>query len=167
MPVLSNEALCGQPISGGRFEYGKVVLDRLHEAFPDGKVLIVVRKQRAALLSHYRQDTANGFSGDLARFIGGPALPPGLASDYPLDHFDHHALVGHPQALFGAERVLVLPFEMLKEERERFLAEIHRLVGRRVAVVPGPAPQRVGTKDLGLVFKRTCNRISLGKADWT
>lgn len=167
VPVLSNEALCGQPISGGRFEYGKYVLERLHEAFPDGKVLIVVREQRAALLSHYRQYVANGFSGDLASFIGGPELPPGFASDCPLDHFEYDALVGHAQALFGAESVLVLPFEMLKEERERFLAEIYRLVRRPMAAVPDHAPQRVGTKGLGLAFKRACNRINLGKADWT
>jgi hypothetical protein len=166
VPVLSNEALCGQPISGGRFEYGKYVLDRLHEAFPDGKLLIVVREQRAALLSHYRQYIANGFSGDLARFIGGPALPPGFASDCPLDHFEYHALVGHAQALFGAGSVLVLPFEMLKEERERFLSEIYRLVRRPMGVVPDPAPQRVGAKGLGLAFKQACNRINFGQLDW-
>jgi hypothetical protein len=72
VPVLSNEALCGQPISGGRFTYGKYVVERLHETFPNARILIVVREQRTSLLSHYREYIANGFSGDLAQFIGGP-----------------------------------------------------------------------------------------------
>ena len=166
VPVLSNEALCGQPVSGGRFAYGKFVAERLRETFPDGKVLIVVREQRAALLSHYREYIANGFHGDLARFIGGPELPPGFAPDCPLDHFEYDGLVGHAQALFGTEGVLVLPFEMLKEDRERFLAELYRFVGRRARPVPDRAPERVGVRGLGLAFKQACNRINLGQSDW-
>lgn len=166
VPVLSNEALCGQPVSGGRFEYGKYVVDRLHQAFPDAKVLIVVREQRAALLSHYREYIANGSYGDLARFIGGRELPPGFAPDCPLDHFEYDAFVGHTQALFGARSVLVLPFEMLKEQRDAFLAELYRFVERPVPTVPDHAPQRVGARGMGLALKRACNRVNFGKADW-
>ena len=167
VPVLSNEALCGQPLSGGRFGYGKYVVERLHAAFPDAKILMVVREQRASLLSHYREYIANGFSGDLARFIGGPELPPGFAPDCPLDHFEYDALVGHTQALFGANNVLVLPFEMLKEQRERFLSELYGFVGRSTPTIPDHPPERVGTKGLGLAFKRACNRVNFGKADWS
>lgn len=166
-PVLSNEALCGQPLSGGRFEYGKYAVERLHETFPDAKVLLVVREQHASLLSHYREYIANGFSGDLARFIGGPELPPGFAPDCPLDHFEYDALVGHTQALFGANNVLVLPFEMLKEQRERFLFELYGFVGRSAPAMPDRPPERVGAKGLGLAFKRACNRVNFGKADWS
>jgi len=166
VPVLSNEALCGQPVSGGRFAYGKFVVERLRETFPEGKVLIVVREQRGALLSHYREYIANGFHGDLARFIGGPELPPGFAPDCPLDHFEYDGLVGHAQSLFGTDRVLVLPFEMLKEERERFLAELYRFVGRRARPVPDRPPERIGVKGLGLAFKQACNRINFGQSDW-
>lgn len=166
VPVLSNEALCGQPVSGGRFAYGRFVVERLRETFPGGKILIVVREQRAALLSHYREYIANGFHGDLARFIGGPELPPGFAPDCPLDHFEYDGLVGHTQSLFGPESVLVLPFEMLKGERERFLGELYRFVGRPVHRVPDRAPERVGVKGLGLAFKQACNRINFGETDW-
>lgn len=112
VPVLSNEALCGQPISGG------------------------------------------------------PELPPGFAPDCPLDHFEYDALVGHTQALFGTENVLVLPFEMLKEQREGFLAELYQFIGRPMPSIPDRPPQRVGAKGLGLAFKRACNRVNFGKADW-
>ena len=166
VPVLSNEALCGQPVSGGRFAYGKVVLERLHETFPDGKVLIVVREQRTALLSHYREYIANGFHGDLARFIGGPELPPGFAPDCPLDHFEYDGLVGHAQSLFGTDSVLVLPFEMLKGEPESFLAELYRFIGRPAHPVPDRPPERIGVKGLGLAFKQACNRINFGETDW-
>lgn len=167
VPVLSNEALCGQPVSGGRFEYGKYVVDRIHETFPDAKILIVVREQRAALLSHYREYIANGASGDLARFIGGVELPPGFAPDCPLGHFEYDALVGHALALFGAQNVLVLAFEMLREERDRFLSELLHFVGRPVPKVADHAPERVGVKGLGLAFRRACNRVNFGKPDWS
>lgn len=167
VPVLSNEALCGQPISGGRFTYGKYVVERLHETFPNARILIVVREQRTSLLSHYCEYIANGFSGDLAQFIGGPELPPGFAPDCPLDHFEYDALIGHTQALFGAANVLVLPFEMLKEQREGFLAELYQFIGRPMPAVPDRPPQRVGAKGLGLAFKRACNRVNFGKADWS
>ena len=167
VPVLSNEALCGQPINGGRFTYGKYVVERLHEAFPDARILILVREQRASLLSHYREYIANGSYGDIARFIGGPELPPGFAPDCPLDHFEYDALVGHTQALFGTENVLVLPFEMLKKQREDFLSELYRFIGRPMPAIPDHPPQRVGAKGLGLAFKRACNRINFGKADWS
>ena len=166
VPVLSNEALCGQPVNGGRFTYGKHVVERLHATFPDARILIVVREQRASLLSHYREYIANGLYGDLARFIGGPELPPGFAPDCPLDHFEYDALVGHTQALFGTENVLVLPFEMLKKQREDFLAELYRFIGQAMPAMPDHPPQRVGAKGLGLAFKRACNRINFGKADW-
>ena len=167
VPVLSNEALCGQPINGGRFTYGKYVVERLHEVFPDARILVVVREQRASLLSHYREYIANGSYGDLARFIGGPELPPGFAPDCPLDHFEYDALVGHTQALFGTENVLVLPFEMLKKQHEDFLAELYQFIGQPMPAIPDHAPQRVGAKGLGLAFKRACNRINFGKADWS
>lgn len=166
VPVLSNEALCGQPVSGGRFGYGKFVVERLRETFHDGKILIVVREQRAALLSHYREYIANGFYGDLERFLGGPELPSGFAPDCPLDHFEYDGLVGHTLSLFGPQNVLVLPFEMLKEERERFLAELYRFIGRPLPAVPDRAPERVGARGLGLAFKQACNRVNLGKSDW-
>lgn len=166
VPVLSNEALCGQPVSGGRFAYGKSVVERLHETFPEAKILLVVREQHAALLSHYREYIANGFHGDLARFIGGPELPPGFAPDCPLDHFEYDGLVGHAQSLFGAENVLVLPFEGLKADRDHFLAEVYRFVGQPARRVPERPPERVGVKGLGLAFKQACNRINLGETDW-
>lgn len=168
VPVLSNEALCGQPVgSGWCFSYGKYVVERVHETFPESRVLIVVREQRGALVSHYRQYVANGSHGDLARFFGGPELPPGFAPICPLDHFEYDGLVGHTQSLFGVESVLVLPFEMLREERERFLTELCRFVGQPADQMPDRPPERVGAKGVGLAFKRFCNRMNFGKADWS
>jgi len=167
VPVLSNEGLSGQPFKGDHFRFGRYVVERLHETFPHARILIVVREQRASLLSHYREYIANGFYGDLASFIGGPELPSGFAPHCPLDHFEYDGLVGHTQALFGTQNVLVLPFEMLKDQRDDFLAELYRFIGRPMPAVPDHLPQRVGAKGLGLAFKRACNRINFGKANWS
>jgi hypothetical protein len=52
-------------------------------------------------------------------------------------HFEYHRLIAYYQKLFGAERVLVLPYEQFRREPENYVARITRFAGARDA---GPLP---------------------------
>ena len=66
VPVLSAERLSGNPHSGG---YDSVqIAERLATAFPEGRVLIVIREQTEMLVSAYKQYVKVGGAGTLRQY---------------------------------------------------------------------------------------------------
>lgn len=125
IPVISNERLSGNPDASG-FD-SKLIAERIHQALPDGKILICIREQRTMILSWYFEYLRRGGTHGLGRYIsqqydgGRPA--------FSLAHFRYDALIDHYQTLFGKSNVVVLPFEMLAEEAARFVAAITDFAG--------------------------------------
>lgn len=120
-PVLSHERLSGNPISGG---YDAILLrDRLHELFPEAKVLIVVREQRSMALSCYKQYVREGGAGGIAAYLNPP-----VAGKLPLfsERFlRYDLLVEAYMQRFGTERVKVVPFERLRGDLLGFVNSIN------------------------------------------
>jgi len=110
--VVSHERLSGYPASGG-FDQG-MIAERLKAVFPEARVLILIREQRAMLYSMYLQTLSDGGVLGLKRFLAPPE--PGLlrAPLFRFDFYDYDRVIARYQALFGAENVLVLPFEALR-----------------------------------------------------
>jgi hypothetical protein len=130
VPVLSNERLSGHPHSGGHDS--KEIADRLHAVFPDARILIVVREQKAAILSSYFQFIKKGGLCSLSRYID--PKRDGHVQLFDPDHFRYDGLIGYYIKHFGRDRVCVLPYEMLRDEPQRFIAELSAFSGT-------PAPQ--------------------------
>ncbi len=125
VPVISHELLAGHPLSAGH--NSTLIADRLKTAFPDARVLIVIREQRAMLLSLYKEYVKNGGPGPLHRYWH----PPG-GERYPVFDFrylEFHRLIGYYHDLYGPDRVCVLPFEWFVEDKLAFCNTILRFAG--------------------------------------
>lgn len=162
LPVLSHEDLCGYPI----FEryYAKSVIDRLHATFPDARVLIGIREQKSCILSHYRQYIRQGGFRSIYDFLNPPAKA-GYRAICRLDHFEYHLMVGYCQRLFGTERVLVLPLELLRQDAELYLQKLYGFMGLPKADVSVQRPSNVGWHALTLRLCRGLNKHRIASID--
>lgn len=131
--VLSNERFSGNP-SGGWFDAERVA-ERLAEVVPGARVLLVVREQRSWLRSIWLQYVRIGGVASIAGYLEPPVrgdhrLP---VPDLGFARFDRY--VDHLDGLFGRDRVLVLPYELLRRSPEAYLDRISNF-----SDIPLPAP---------------------------
>ena len=136
-PVMSNERFSGNPAAG--WNDAERTARRIADAIPDAKVLLVVREQVDLLRSIWLQQIRIGGICGIEDFLRPPE--PG----------DHRLPVPDPSFLmfdryvdlldeaFGRDRVLVLPFEMLRSDTGAFLARVAAFSG-----IPMPPPADAG-----------------------
>lgn len=93
----------------------------LRELFPTATILIVTRGFRAKILSAYSQLMRNGGNLSFDAFVSGAVH---LAKWW---HYDY--VIGLYEEAFGKDRVLVLPFEMLRDDLDTFQTIICRHIG--------------------------------------
>jgi hypothetical protein len=118
----------------------------LTSLYAGATILVVTRGFRGAMLSAYSQYVKSG--GHL-----GPdgAMP--AAFDEIVEALDYDAVVALYEAAFGAERVIVLPFELLRDEPAAFAGVLERGLGLRPGAAP--VPQRnPALSPAGLVWHR-------------
>ena len=126
-PVFSDERFSGNPFSGG--VDSKELAHRLREVFGRARVVIVIREQREMVYSTYVEYVHEGGSASIQTFLFPQtryAIP-----CFRFSHFAYHRLIGCYQQLFGLDRVLVLPFEMLRADPKAFLSRIGEFSGTR------------------------------------
>ncbi len=128
--VLSHERLSGYPSSGGRDR--QMIAERLRQTFPEARVLIVLREQRALIRSMYSQHITDGGVESIGRYLKTPEPGLGRKPSFSLCLYEFDRLIEHYRQLFGPDRVLVLPFEMLGRRPQDFV-EFHRCVLRDAA----------------------------------
>ena len=138
-PVLSDERLSGNPHSGG-FDAARIA-GSLYDHFPDARVLIVIREQRALTLSCYFQYLSIGGTGSLASYMQDryDRRVPGFS----FANIDFLPLVQRYRQLWGAERVTLLPYEMFTTEPRRFLEPLERIAGRTMDVQASEFDEKV------------------------
>jgi hypothetical protein len=157
IPVLSNERLSGEPHFGGHDS--KMIADRLAAVFPGARVLIVIREQSSMILSSYKQYITTGGAGSLRSYIFPGAKGPARLPRFRFAHFEYHWLVAAYQQLFGADRVLVLPVERLKEDPTGFVASIVALAGGRMPESLPVDRVNASLSSLSLGIKRRVNLL--------
>jgi hypothetical protein len=110
--------------TNARFPPDRLAADRarvaelLHELFPEASVLIVTRGFRDALLSTYSEHARMGGSAPIAELFAGAGEY--LNYDHVLELYENE---------FGSERLVVLPYELLRDDPERFSSEIEGHLG--------------------------------------
>ncbi|MBA3492053.1 MAG: sulfotransferase [Rubrobacteraceae bacterium] len=154
VPVLSSERLSGEPHFGGYDS--EIIADRLAAVFPNARILIVVREQMSMFLSIYKEYIRRGGAASLRQYLATPRdgywMP-----QFRFEFLEYHRLIGYYQHHFGAESVMVLPYELLRARPGRFLGMIGEFVGVPV-VEPQVRPVNVSLSALALSLKRHANR---------
>jgi len=129
-PVVSHERLTGNPHSGG-FD-GKKIAEMLKKIFPDGKVMVVIREQKSFILSDYFQYLHIGGTFGLKKYIS-PKYDGKLPFFSP-HHVNYCNLVKAYHDLFGKDNVLVLPYELFRDDPSSFVSRIGEFIGSEVTL---------------------------------
>ena len=128
----------------------------------DCSILITVREQKQALFSWYqwvytRRLTSLSFE-DWIKWCRSYSSYYGCYNDFPLRQYRYARLVETYVNLFGRERVLVLPMEMLAREPDTFFSRLEDFAGiRRFWGTPACPPIPVENRSpgrLGIRYQR-------------
>ncbi len=137
--VLSHERLSGYPSSGG---YDRALIaERLHASFPEAKILIVLREQRALIRSMYSQHITDGGNGTLDQFLYRPERGLGRRPWFNFDMYAFDRLIELYRRLFGTDRVMVLTYEHLNTDSQGFVDAISAFCGQPAVSVSNTIPR--------------------------
>jgi hypothetical protein len=106
-----------------------LICRRLAETFPGAHILIVTRGFRSMILSSYSQYVRTGGPLDLETLVAD-------AQDSAAWNYDY--LVDLYRTAFGEEKVIVLPWELLRDDAAAFAGAIEQ----RLGLGRGPLPDR-------------------------
>lgn len=162
LPVISSESLSGDLLRNGRNRRQNA--DRLKQVVSEARVLLVVREQRQLLRSLYKTMVMSGLPYSIGAMLKRGAG--GGVSRLDLDFIRFDALAGYYASLYGDEAVLVLPYELFRQDPAQFLQHIcrHSGVGWKADIAAELPLDRVINPGQSLAFihmQRLINRLSL------
>lgn len=156
-PVWSEESLLGNPPSA-RYD-GFSNARKIKAVFPDAQVLITIRRQQSIALSMFREYVLGDGTLPIGSFIGTGKEALSFTPILRPEFLFYDRAIRHYQELFGADRVLVLPQEMLARDPEQYVKMLYCFAGRKVLATCSPRREHVGEGDLALVIRRAVNRL--------
>ncbi|MBN2485252.1 MAG: hypothetical protein JXB34_04710 [Bacteroidales bacterium] len=123
--VLCEELLLGRLRPGGMKHFlTKAFADRLHQVFPNGKIIIFIRKQPEALASAYLEYLKAGGNYSIDRFLFPEKIAPGEYNKLVLlgiEFFNYLPVVDYYCSLFGIERVHLFLYEDFCQSNKMFI----------------------------------------------
>lgn len=93
----------------------------LRDLYPDARILVVTRGFRGIIMSGYSQYVRTGGAQRLDEMCADLARRPEAQG---VAHYDYDHVIGLYARAFGDENVIVLPYELLRDDAARFLAEL-------------------------------------------
>jgi hypothetical protein len=144
--VTSSEALATPTVSAGQIvvDYREIqrtsmpraqteACELLGALFPNARILIVTRGFRSMMMSTYSQFVRSGGEEPLVRACAEAKREPERLAQWNYDF-----LIGLYRKEFGDSNVIVLPYELMRDDTSAFLGEIARRLGLDdVGVPPG------------------------------
>ena len=125
VPVVSSEIMIGHPFYGGHGS--DVYAERIKAICPNARILVSIRRQASILPSVYMQYLLRGGTQSVEAFFTGKQDIGYFGFD-PL-HFAYDRLIGRYMELFGAENVLVVTQEALRDDMQEVSRTIARFSG--------------------------------------
>jgi len=123
--VISSERLSGSVLSGG-FDRA-IISRRIKAVFPNARILLVIREQRALLMSMYIQYLKYGGWHTIRRFVDPPS--DGRLPCFAPSYLMYDRLISLYQDSFGKANVLVLPYELFATAIDDYVGEICAFAG--------------------------------------
>lgn len=158
VPVITHEPLSGRLILNG-FD-SKTLADRLHATFPDAKILLVIREQRAMMASIYKQYVRTIGTLPPQRYWGEYSPEERRNNPVPgLEVFEYHRLIEYYQKLFGKDHVLVLAYEQLRDDPVEFVGRIRSFAGLDAVPAVPVDPENVALAGAIVPFVRYLNVV--------
>jgi len=117
--IVSAERLSGHPASGG-YDRQRIAY-RIHECFPESRIICVVRNQTDMIYSLWRQMLVEGYCGKLNSFLKQSHWK---TIGFGLNYLEYDHLICTYYKLFGEKRVCVLCYELMKKDLLKFLDTI-------------------------------------------
>lgn len=108
-------------------ENQRAVCELLKGLYPDSRVLIMTRGFKGMIFSAYSQSVRMGARWSHLRDMCGE-LAERLRDD-ARHYYDYDYLVGLYAGAFGEENLIVLPYELLRDEQDKFLAALEERLG--------------------------------------
>jgi hypothetical protein len=150
IPVLSYERLSGNPHSGG-FD-ARVIADRIRDCFPEARILCVIREQKDMILSTYFQYVKIGGTDSLKNYL--TRSYDGRRPGFSPAQFNYLQLVSYYRNLFSPDKVLVLPYEMFRNNASLFLDKLGRFVAADLSGWSSKAERRHNRREDDWITQR-------------
>lgn len=128
IPVLSEERFSGNIVPKAVFN-NYYIAERLYSLFPEAKILIIIRNQLDMILSIYKHRLRSNLTVDIDLFLEQIPLSTTFEPIFHLDYLQYHLLINHYQSLFGKDKVLCLPYEMLCIDSKSFFSQMSSFAG--------------------------------------
>jgi len=128
VPVLSQERFAGHPDTGG-FDSESICI-RLSQVFDSPKIFMVIREQKSLIASCYMAFLTRGGTLALKDYINQP--DDWVFPKFSKRFFEFHNLIAMYQKIFGRDSVLVLPYEMFRDEPYKFFGSLRDFSGARM-----------------------------------
>lgn len=131
----------------------------LGELFPNAMILLVTRGFRSMIVSSYSQYLRSGGDADLDDLIEIARRGPGSAGyELLLDlaRWNYDELIAAYSGTFGAENVIVMPYEVLRDDAPRFT----RLLAERLGIEAVEGPRDRVNESLTAVEMRWYPRLT-------
>jgi hypothetical protein len=141
LTIVSHEELSGHP-HGHSIVDPYVVADNFKQAFPNAKIIMIIRNQFDYLLSIYAFRVA--VKGQESRSLEKFLTEEGRLGLF--DKLEYDKIIGRYAELFGKENVLVLPFELLRKDSETFVRKIIDFLKVPFISLEGDSPVNESTK---------------------
>jgi hypothetical protein len=132
--LISHEDLSGYIY--GSLANNKATTDVLKSIFPNARIILVIRRQDTFMESAYLQTLKRGMSIPVRHFVGvtkkGTFLTRRPDLEWPKMNvlwLDWKKYIDNYVNTFGRDNVLVLPFELFREDNKTFLDQIYEFMG--------------------------------------
>jgi len=167
LAVMSGEGLAGRPFHAKY--YRQHTVRRLAEAFPEARILLTIREQRAIIYSMYGQYLRFGYTASLTEFLR--AVPEG-SSHHPIlerEFYDYMLLLQDFEQVFPADRICILPFEWLLDQPQAAIDRLAGFTGHKLAPIAAATTRQSSNpawSDLAYSALRHLNRFHSQDARW-